>query len=79
MTHHAAVLGIGGVFLVPEQRVGVADPVDEVEHSVEVGLPHVLLGAHPHADHGAGGGKGLVGDAALHLGQGFDDLLLGVL
>ena len=79
MADDAAVLGVGGVFLVAEQWVGVADAVDEVEHGVQVGLADVLLGAHPHANHGAGGGEGFVGNAALHFGQGFDDLLLGLL
>ena len=75
----AAVLGVGGVFLVAEERVGVADAVDEVEHGVQVGLSDVLLGTHPHANHGAGGGQGFVGDAALNFGEGCDDLLLGLL
>ena len=79
VTHHAAILRVGRVFLVAEQWVGIADAVDEVEHGVQVGLADVLLGAHPYADHGAGGGEGFVGDAALDLGQGFDDLLLGLL
>ena len=79
MADDASVLGIHGIFLVSKQRVGIADTVDEVQHRVQVSLPHVLLGAHAHADHGAGGGEGFVGNATLHLGQSFDDLLLGLL
>ena len=79
MADDAAVLGVGGVLLVAEQRVGVADAVDEVEHGVQVGLPDVLLRPHPHADHGPGGGQGFVGYAALHFGQRFYHLLLGLL
>ena len=78
MADNAPVLGVGSVFLVPKQRVGVADAIYEVEHRVRRGLAHVLFGAHPHADHGAGGGQGIVGNAALHFGKGFDNLLLGV-
>ena len=68
MADDAAVLGVGGVFLVAEQRVGVADAVDEVEHGVQIRLAHVLLGTHPHANHGPGGGQGFVGNTALHFG-----------
>ena len=74
MAYDAAVPGIGGVLLVAEQGVGVADAVDEVEHRIQVGLAHVLFGTHSHADHRLGGGDGLVGDAVRHFGQRVGDL-----
>jgi hypothetical protein len=60
MADDRAVLGIGGVLLVSEERVGIADAIDEVQQRPQGGVAHVLLGTEPHADHRFGLGDGLV-------------------
>ena len=68
-----AVLGIGGVFLVSEYGVGVADTIYKVQESAQRGITYEVLGAHAGADHCAGAGDGLGGYAALDFRQRFDN------
>ena len=72
------VLGVSGVFQVPEQGVAVADAVDEVYEGAQGGVPHELLGTQAHTDHVLGPLEGFIGDAR-HLGKCVHHLLLLVL
>ena len=73
MADDGAVFGIGGVFLIPEQGVGVADAVDEIQQRPQGGVADEIFGAQPGADHCFGAGDGVRGDAAVHFGQRFGD------
>ena len=75
MADDGAVLGIGGVLLVAEQGIGVADAVGEVDERPQGGVAGELLGAEAHPNHVLGLFDGLAGDV-LNFGKCLDYLLL---
>ena len=79
MADDGAVLGVGGIFLVAEHGIGIADSVYEVQERAQGGIANEILGAHTGADHCPGTGDGLGRDAAFDLRQGLDHALAFVL